>query len=370
MFESNKWYKNLPNESLSIYEPHLKLFFELMYERQLIWKRRFIDKKERPWTNNKIFQDYKFTNVYRELDRNSQWQIKNILLDETLSLKNLVWKMMVFRFFNNPETFTFDAKNKKIQSDLFKDNTELISATKWKNGIPDYDEYNEDEFSKFISGVRASGQNPYTAAYLINSGIGQSRDYRYTRIVIPFLHKNMNNLIIKVKTAKKPEDIIEFLKTFPGIADFIAHEFYQDFTYISKYTSKKFMKFDQNDYTNVGPGASLGIRLIYPNLKTIKEQKRAIYQLKEIAEEMLNEIEHIKDEPFPYLGWNRNTKQYFVHSGMSLIPTQKIRYESDIEISSITLHQIEMWLCEFQKYWKVLNKVGKQRSKFEPKTKY
>ena len=103
MFENNAWYDKLPDENLEVYEPHLRLFFESMHERQLIWKRRFIDKKERPWTENKIFQESKFTNVYRELDRNSQWQIKNILLDDKLNLKNLIWKLMVFRFFNNPE---------------------------------------------------------------------------------------------------------------------------------------------------------------------------------------------------------------------------------------------------------------------------
>ena len=105
MFEWASWYDKLPNDDLEVYEPHLKLFFETMYERQLIWKRRFIEQRPRPWTDNEIFRNSKFTNVYRELDRNSQWQIKNILLDSSLSRVNLIWKMMVFRFFNCPETF-------------------------------------------------------------------------------------------------------------------------------------------------------------------------------------------------------------------------------------------------------------------------
>ena len=342
MFENNAWFKDLPNQNLEICDENLNLFFETMYERQMIWKRRFIDKKERPWTDNQIFQESKFTNIYRELDRNSQWQIKNILLDESLSFKNLIWKLMVFRFFNNPETFTFESKE------------ELISANKWRNGIPDYDEYDEDEFSCFIAGVRSSGQNPYTAAYLINSQAtpGHSRDYCYTRAVIPTLHKNMNELIATVLSAKKPEDIIEYLKTFPAVADFTAHEFYQDFTYIPRYTNRKFMKFDQNDFTNVGPGATIGIRLIYPNLKTVREQKQAIYWLKDEAEKCLTNIAKKKGEPMPYLNWNK----------------EKGCYEIQKECN-ITLHQIEMWLCEFQKYWKMIIGEGKQRSKFQPRSK-
>ena len=365
MFEQAAWFNKLPNENLEVYEPHLRLFFETMYERQMIWKRRFIDNKERPWTDNKIFQESKFTNVYRELDRNSQWQIKNILLDESLSLKNLVWKMMVFRFFNNPETFTFEPKGKVLQPSLFgapiksglkqaQSKEELISANKWRNGIPDYDKYDEEEFSRFIAGVRSSGQNPYTAAYLINSQAapGQPRDYCYTRVVVPTLHKNMNNLIATVLLAKKPEDIIEYLKTFPAVADFIAHEFYQDFTYIPRYTDRKFMKFDQNDFTNVGPGASIGIRLIYPNLKNAREQKQAIYWLKDEAEKWLTKIAKEKGEPMPYLNWNKEKGCYEIQ-----------------EECNITLHQIEMWLCEFQKYWKMIIGEGKQRSKFQPRSK-
>lgn len=365
MFESAVWYNRLPDEKLEVYEPHLRLFFETMYERQMIWKRRFIDKKERPWTDNKIFQESKFTNVYRELDRNSQWQIKNILLDKELSLKNLIWKMMVFRFFNNPETFTFDPKDKVVQPGLFgatvksglrqaQSIEELIPATKWRNGIPDWDEYNEDEFSRFIAGVRSSGQNPYTTAYLINSQAapGMPRDYCYTRVVIPTLHENINKIISTVLSAKKPEDIISYLKTLPAVADFIAHEFYQDFTYIPRYTDKKFMKFDQNDFTNVGPGASIGIRLIYPSLKTAKEQKKAIYWLKDLAKEWLGKISEEKGEWMPYLYWNRDKGCYY----------------TDRECN-ITLHQIEMWLCEFQKYWKMIIGEGKQRSKFVPRSK-
>lgn len=365
MFEYASWYDKLPDESLELYEPNLRLFFETMYERQMIWKRRFIDNLPRPWTKDKIFQESKFTNVYRELDRNSQWQIKNILLDSSLTLRNLIWKMMVFRFFNNPETFTFEPKGKAIQKNIFgapvksglkqADSTdELIPATKWRNGIPDYEEYDEDEFSRFIAGIRSVGQNPYTSAYLINSQAtpGHSRDYCYTRVVIPYLHKNINKLIATVKTAKTPEDIISYLKTFPAVADFIAHEFYQDFTYIPRYTDRKFMKFDQNDFTNVGPGASIGIRLIYPNLKTVREQKQAIYWLQERSGIILSQIGAKKKEYFPFLEWDKQEREYYV------------TYSS----RNVTLHQIEMWLCEFQKYWKMIIGEGKQRSKFQPRS--
>lgn len=366
IFANMSFSSQLPDRTMTVHEEHKELFFKLMHERMMIWKRRFLDKKERPWTDNEILRDYKFTNVYRDLDRNSQWQIKNIIMDDSLDLKNLIWKMMVFRFFNNPETFTFDPKKNSIsiQTDLFgapiksglkqADNLEeLISATKWRNGIPDYDEYDEDEFSRFIAGVRSTGKNPYTTAYLINSQAtpGQPRDYCYTRVVVPTLHRLIPDIIKRVQEAEKPEDIINYLIQMPSTALFIAHEFYQDFTYIPKYTNREFMKFDQNDFTNVGPGASIGIRLIYPSLKNTKEQKQAIYWLRDEAETYLKKIARDRKQPLGCVEWDKEKKEYRL--------TEKC---------NITLHQIEMWLCEFQKYWKMTIKTGKQRSKFEPKT--
>lgn len=363
MFEDQSWSNRLPDSKLKFYDSNYVLFFETMYERQLIWKRRFIDKEEAPWTDDEILRDYKFTNVYRELDRNSQWLIRNIILDKTLSLKNLVWKVVFFRFFNNPETFTFIPVGKTLQTDLFgskvksglkQANTlnELISSEKWRNGIPDYDQYDEDEVSKFIAGIRSVGKNPFTSAYVINSRatMGQSRDYCFTKAVIPTLHSRLDELIEVVLNAKKSEEIIKFLKKLPSTADFTAHEFYQDFTYISKYTKHEFMKFDQNDYTNVGPGASLGIRLIYPNLKA-NEQKNAIYRLKEESIFILSKISKIKGEKFPYLQWDEKNKEYYVN-----------------DFHNITLHNIEMWLCEFSKYWKMSIGEGRQRGIFCPRS--
>ena len=335
MFESCKWHDKLPDETLSVYEPYLTLFFETMYERQIIWKRRFMDEKPRPWTDNEILANFKFTNVYRELDRSSQYQIKTIMLDDTLTLTNLTWKLMVYRFFNNPDTFSHPA------------------AKKWRNGIPDYNEYDEQEFADFIDEVRRSGINPFTSAYLINSlaAPNVSRDHCYTHVTIPRLHESVPRIVALAVSSKTPEDIISFLLTLPSVAEFIAHEFYQDFTYIPRYTNKRLMRWTQNDFTNVGPGASLGIRLIFPNLSA-KEQKTAIYKLRDMACEKLSEIAVKRGEPMPYVEWDKATARYKI-----------------VEQCNITLHQIEMWLCEFQKYWKMTLKKGKQRGVFTPKGK-
>lgn len=330
MFDNYTWSDKLPDKNLEVFDENLMLFFATMMERQMIWHKRFIEKKPSPWTEDDIFRDYKFTNVYRELDRSSQWQIKNIIVDNDMTLENYIWKIMVFRYFNNPETFEF-AK----------------STRGWEQGIPDLEDYNPEEFLDMLKDVRDSGAKPFTNAYYINSGAapGKTRDYCYSHVTLMHLKENVVKLIKIVKNAKSPEEIIKYIKTFPSASDFIAHEFYQDFTYIPKYSNRgNFMSFDQNDFTNVGPGASLGLRLIFPSMDK-KNWEWGVRMLRDLAED---ELLNIGD--FPYLHWSKKNKKYFVNSKCN-----------------ITLHQIEMWLCEFQKYWKMTIGEGKQRSKFKPK---
>ena len=82
--DNHEYFKHLPDRNLSVSEENLQAFFETMYERQMIWKRRFIDKIQAPWTDDPIFQENKFPNLYRELDRSSWWLISNIIMDDSL----------------------------------------------------------------------------------------------------------------------------------------------------------------------------------------------------------------------------------------------------------------------------------------------
>ena len=167
--------------------------------------------------------------------------------------------------------------------------------------------------------------------------------------MLPELHSKIDTIIRTVFTAKRPEEIIAVFRTIPCVANFIAHEFYQDFTYITKYTVwKKFMRFTSDDFTNVGPGAAVGIRLIYPSLT---KKKDGIYRLRNEAQKALQSIDTLKGgNGVPYVHWNG--RSYYINS----------------DKCNITLHQIEMWLCEYQKYFKMTIGDGKQRSLFAPKT--
>lgn len=326
---------NFNIETSGLNEDNLNMFFRLIYERQMIWKRRFIDCLPAPWTTDKIFAKFKFCNVYREHDRSCQWEIRNIIMDPNLDdIRNLVWKILVYRTFNNPETFA-------------------RALEKWPNGIPDFDSYDENAFADHISFIREIGLNPFTNAYSITGNVsrGNTIDDQFCHTVIPTIHDNMDGIMNMIDNARMPEQIITFLMTLPSVSKFIAHEYYQDFTYIPIYSDRKLMKFDQNDYTNLGPGSSQGVRLLFPRLKT-PEQIYSYDYLLNIAEEKLEEIGLEKGELMPYTQWNKETKQYDI-----------------ISECNFTYNQIEGALCEFSKYMRIYNRTGRPRcSEFEAKT--
>lgn len=312
---NSKLEQGLPDANLQVDEFYLDKFFYYMEERQRITMKR-LRGEPRPWTEDKFLRDYKFTNVYRALDRNSQWEINNIIKDESLSSRDTLFHILVFRIFNQPDFFEY---NKKHYG--------------WANGIPKFSEYSKEVFAQAICDYRATGNNPFTNAYLTNSQScpGQTRDWCYGNVIIPSYHERVPELLAEFKVHKTAEESAKLLVSLKSAGWFVAHEFYISLCYIAKYRSKTFWRWTEMDWTNVGPGASLGIRLIFPNLDTTKKQKQAIYWLWEMSPSKMPDFE-----------WLDGDKEW-------------------------TLHQIEFCLCEFSKYYKMMVGEGKQRSKYIPR---
>ena len=89
-------------------EPQLRLFWYWVNERHRIYVNRFIKKQPYPWTKDKILRTYKFTNVFRQLDRVTEaWTDRFCrLLSKGKDMKDgdILFQVCQFRFFNWPET--------------------------------------------------------------------------------------------------------------------------------------------------------------------------------------------------------------------------------------------------------------------------
>ena len=73
---------------------------------EIFWKRYCGENP--PYSQDEIFQQYKFTNVYRVLDRVSQYLLQEVIYHpEALRLKaeDLLLNILIFKIFNKIETW-------------------------------------------------------------------------------------------------------------------------------------------------------------------------------------------------------------------------------------------------------------------------
>lgn len=332
------YFKYLPDREEELSEENLQKFFETMYERQMIWKRRFIDKAPAPWTTDEVFLENKFPNLYRELDRSSWWLISNIIMDTGLSLKNKVWKCIVYRLFNSPDFFEF-----------------LAAVTDWKGGIPDYEKFKEQQ-PKFISIARTlqnMGAKPFTDAYIISSSFAAKTDKNraeaYADDALSELWAAIDIIVDTVLIAETTRDITDVLVTIPGVQRFVANELMQDMIYINRFSKEDFIPFNVNELTNIGPGSLLGLRIIFPNRVVNSQRVAGMKELLAMAEERLNEVAEKRGEPMVYAKYDSTIGGY--------VPSTEF---------NLTINNIEGWLCEYSKYWKLSIEVGKKQRKFTP----
>lgn len=310
----------IPSNDIQLHYPNMELYYYYIFERQEIWYNRFVLKKDFPWSEDKIFQDYKFTNTYRELDRNSQYVIRNII-NKKYSPFEQFFKIIIFRYYNNPELFDF------------------------MGGVPGYEDYNRSKFEKYILKYKEKSGRTFTDAFMRNppkhkDEIKRGIELFYCDNVYDFYKKSKDFW----KKYKDENDVYNFVKMLEGlkaIAGFMSYEFYGDMCYTD------WFKWNENDYTHIGPGAQYGIKLIYPYLNSKGIDKN--------SDEMLMRLKQLRDF----------SEVYFQMKGLDFKYYNKKDVFDYKKGKRLTLREAENALCETGKLFKMINGVGKPRKRFE-----
>jgi len=295
-----------PEDYPEVCQKNLDMFFRFLHKRHNIYIRRFIKKKPPPWTKDPILEKYKFTNVYRILDRGSQWMIKNIIEnDKYPRLQDKVWACIFYRINNNIETFE-------------------------ACGIPLRKKFNPEKYEKRLNSYKSKGFRVFTNAHITcQSNLKQSRIANFITIVTK-LKKNWKYIWKEIKKFRKILDwegcFKFFLKQY-GFGGFTSYEVCIDMVYAGVFPDKV-----RDTFANPGPGCEFGIETIYPNRECISYT------------DAMSELTDEQDEHFEHLG---------------------IKFKGP----RLTLQDMEFCLCEWGKYWKIKKQVGKARMHFHPITK-
>lgn len=213
----------------------------------------------KPWSQDSIFQTYKFCNVRREDDRVSRWLFEH-WMQPNRGHKNMWFAMVVARLFNWPPTLEQLGFPKLQYTDL------------------------KEQWRKELKRIREGGK-VFTGAYLVSTnGVQMDKvDYILDRVLMPIWERGR---------APVQEDTLEsywsHLREFDGLGSFMAGQVVADLKFVDYHLENAE---DWNSWAPLGPGSTRGLNRIYgrPLEKKIS-QKQGLDEMRELQQLVSKEL--------------------------------------------------------------------------------
>ena len=219
-----------------------KYYLEFIAERMnIFWSKH--NGEPQPWTDNEILATHKFTNVYRVLDRSSQYLLSNVINNgKQYTEVDMAWRIILYKLFNKPETW--DALVEE-----FGDVDLCISLDRMLAFFKGYQDKNVVFTNAYMITAAAMQSKVARQKYGLEDGMRKTEIY-----LRPFYGAFIDEeLIIDVLTSSTMEQAFTHLKKVPGIADFLAYQLVQDLNYTD------LVHWGDNEFCSAGTGTIRGI---------------------------------------------------------------------------------------------------------------
>jgi len=202
-------------------------FFNFMRERHRIYLKRFTMDQPKPWTDDPIFQQWKFTNVFRQLDHGTR--VLHMALRHERDFTKIVWNVWWYRLFN------------------------------WHEHMTDFGvlEHSTKDYSKLINGLKAKayrGDKVFTSAHMTTGVFAEDKVDTYIRAVKHAADYAPYIADIALST-QSMERVFEELLEFYMIGKFVSYEIVCDLRFFHGFEPT-----DAMTWANIGPGAKRGLR--------------------------------------------------------------------------------------------------------------
>lgn len=253
-----------------------------------------------PWTEDPIYQTWRFCNVHREDDKTTVWFRENIR-QHTKGFQNVA-ATIAFRWFNRIETG-------EVIKDLLLDNDP-------------WGRWHTEEARKRLRDVRPV----VTGAYIIKGMDGMSKLDGILHVIdiamerLPEVFKSWEF----VRTHRSPslglEEVWKDLREFYYLGDFLAYEVVSDLRWSYLVEAPDIMS-----WANPGPGCARGLGVVTENDKHRFQRGRSEHR--EIMLPLMQELLALSRDP-----------NYW--------PAEWRQWE---------MREVEHWLCEFDKYQRVVS---------------
>lgn len=287
-------------------------FFKFILERQTIYHKRFVDKLPPPWTDDHVLRQYKFCNVYRQLDRGTILLLDKIIKRDDISLGDLLFNIVAYRLFmGSDQVFNYLG-------------VDHLSCTS-------FDPY---YYIDVLDKVRDKYGKIFGTAYLV-AGWQANKDYRprEKHVQICFALEKLSNMINNgfaenIFISSSADKAFNRILDIPLAGSFLAYEIYCDLSYSDS------VKFTDDDYLNIGPGAYDGLKILLdlPTNSDIRDDlSYMVYDLRDCQKSFLND------------NW------------------KKVAFCCYPCYPYLSIRNIEHSLCEYRKYDNAVNNRGKKR---------
>jgi hypothetical protein len=230
----------------------IEKFVAFIAEREAIRIRRFVMKKEWPWTEDEILQQYRFTNVHREDDtvsKHYQSTVRDRYGDSSLVLPATV----VYRWFNRPWSVLADGT-------YVASTCEALFGLSTQHPRSVFDLYINSGSISILQSHIVQLEPPYvTGAYLIPSMPGYPKAEGVLKYIDLWMQRDWHG--VWVQWRKDPpllSDMYEWLDGH-GLGSFMRGQIIADLKYI------KFMREVPDWWTFAvpGPGSQRGLNIVF-----------------------------------------------------------------------------------------------------------
>lgn len=298
----------MPNATNVCSLPALLYF---IWEREVI---RIVKERggERPYTKDLVLGKYKFTNIHRSDDRVSRWVCAH-LIEPYEHRPDLWFTLLIARLINWPPTL----------------------LTLLECGVIPCapEEFDAELFVETVEGCKATQSKVYSGAYMVyptKMDPGGNKSQAIAKHIIGAAVQNRAAIQATLDCAEPTiEEFVTVMSRCFGISTFMAGQVAADLTYAS--AGQLSRASDLFTYAPIGPGSSRGLNYL------------------------LNRA--------PNAGWTQeafNAQLIKIHDAII----------NELEIGTMTLHDVQNCMCEFSKYCRTVLGEGKPKTTYQPEKEF
>lgn len=215
-------------------EEIFQYYFYFIQERMNVFWNKY--DQNFPWTYDEILMANKFTNVYRAMDRVSQYLIQNVIYKKgPFSNEDILFRILMFKIFNKPETW--EALEERI-------------------GVLTVSSFDTEKYNKVLFDLKKK-QPIFNNAYMMSGThtLYNHLKYKHEKWLDMIKREIIGQSILKkIIDANSLKDVYELLRDCSFIGDFLAYQYAIDMNYSSV------IDFNENSFVKAGIGAIRGIK--------------------------------------------------------------------------------------------------------------